>query len=60
MVIPIQSLINCDSKLTDASDILYLQNILETTKVLDRLYGRKIAQKYFNSHVCFDTIKLTV
>lgn len=34
--------------------------MLETTKILYRLYGRNIAHKYFTNHFCFDIMKLTV
>lgn len=41
------------------ADDFSARDILETTKVLDRLYGRLVAKKYFTAHVNFDTIKLT-
>lgn len=52
--------INLDLAITEPLVSLNVQTQLQVTRVLERLYGRKIAQKYFTSHFDFDTIKLTV
>ena len=52
--------INLDAVSLEPQVYLSIESKLNTTRVLERLYGRKIAQKYFTSHFCFDTIKLTV
>lgn len=43
----------------NADNTLNYHDILETTKVLDRIYGRAVARAYFTNHVHFDTISLT-
>lgn len=53
------SLINVDDIQLAAENIYFVQQVCEVTKTLNILYGRRIAQKYFNSHVKFDTISLT-
>lgn len=44
----------------DSLPISEVDSMLETTKVLYRLYGRLVAQRYFTKHFCFDTITVTV
>ena len=51
-------LINLDK--ADSSQYIDATLYLETTKILDRLYGRHVAQKYFTKHFCFDSIVITV
>lgn len=44
----------------DAADIYKVDTILKTTRVLDRLYGRQVATRFFTKHIEFDSIKITV
>lgn len=56
--------INVDAFLAESSlpydDYAYLEVILGVTRVLDRLYGRQVAQRYFTKHISFDSITITV
>lgn len=56
----IPSLINIDDPDSVVSSYPYVVLVLETTRTLDRLYGRHVAQKFFTKHIKFNTIKITV
>ena len=38
----------------------YIDTVLKVTRIVDRLYGRQVAQRYFTNHIKFDTITITV
>lgn len=54
------SLINIDDPESIVANYPYVVLVLETTRALERLYGRQVAQRFFTKHITFDTIKITV
>ena len=51
--------INVDNFVSSGiNEFVAISTVLETTKLLDRLYGRSLAKKFFTSHLSFDNIKV--